>query len=122
MSLDSIEHELLSTLRSVEHEMRGVKQVQQEQSDAIVSLTQRMQASINSLSVWVSDVQVAQRATTTRALRPLWALVIVAAVAVVLVFGLGVGALFQQQARIEQERRGVPVIAITATPAQPWDP
>lgn len=117
MSLTSIEQELLSTLRSVDAELRSVKQAQAEQAEAITQLTQRMQASINSLSIWVSDVQQAQRAAAARSLKPLWWLLALAALALVLFFGLGVGLLWQNQTRIAQERAGVPMIVITATPA-----
>lgn len=116
MSLSSIEQELLTTLRSVDAELRSVKQVQEEQAEAITELTKRMQASINSLSTWVSDVQQAQRAAAARSLKPLWWLLALAALALVLFFGLGIGLLWQNQARIEQERAGVPMIIVTATP------
>jgi hypothetical protein len=117
VSLSSIEHELLTTLRSVDAELRNVKRVQAEQAEAIIQLTQRMQASINSLSIWIADVQQAQRAAAARTLKPLWWLLVLTALALVLFFGLGVALLWQNQKRMEYERVGVPMIVITVTPA-----
>lgn len=116
-SLSSIEQELLTILRNVEAEMRNVKKVQEEQAQAIVQLTQRMQASINSLSIWISDVQQAQRAAAVRSLTPLWWLLALTALGLLLFFSLGMGLLWQNQERIEQGCVGVPMIVITTTPA-----
>jgi hypothetical protein len=95
VSLSSIEHELLTILRSVEAELRNVERVQAEQAEAIIQLTQRMQASINSLSVWIADVQQAQRSATARSMRLLWWLIALTAVALVFFVGLEIVLLWQ---------------------------
>jgi type VI protein secretion system component VasF len=95
MSLDSIEQELLTTLRSVDAELRMVKHVQEEHAAAITQLTQRMQASINSLSSWVSDVQHAQRSATVLSMRLLWCLIALTVVALVVLLSFEVFLLWQ---------------------------